>query len=142
MRDRPTDVEILAQLPAARAQGRAAAGAEPRAEAAFHDRESGLVVVRLKNGCTFGFPPALADGLEHATPDQLAQVELDPGGEGLHWEEIDADVSVPGLMFRLLNVRGWAAKYAGAVRSTSKAAASRENGKKGGRPRRAGREAA
>ena len=57
------------------------------------------------------------------------------GGEGLGWEEMDSHISVPGIMFDLLNVRGWYAKWLGSATSEAKAAAARENGKKGGRPR-------
>ena len=67
-----TDVEIDAAL----ARGRAAQLAEPRAAGARYDRASGRVVVELTNGCTFAFPARLAQGLERATDEQLAAVEI------------------------------------------------------------------
>ena len=109
---------------------------EPRAVRAWYDAERALVMFELKNGCLFGFPPT-GDGyplLNHATPDQLAEVEV--WGEALHWEELDGDVTVPGLLLHLLNVKAWYAKWLGGARSEAKAAAARENGKKGGRPRK------
>jgi len=109
---------------------------EPRAVKAWYDAERNLVMFELKNGCVFGFPPRGEDGLENATPEQLARVDPDFWkGEALHWEELDADISVPGLMFHLLNVKAWYAKWLGSATSPAKAAAARENGKKGGRPR-------
>ncbi|VTZ64182.1 hypothetical protein EMEDMD4_570063 [Sinorhizobium medicae] len=38
----------------------------------------------LTNGCTFAFPPRLAQGLEEASSDQLAAVEILGHGYGLH----------------------------------------------------------
>jgi len=109
---------------------------EPRAVRAWYDAERDLVMFELKNGCVFGFPSREGQGLENATPEQIAQVEATLwGGEALHWEELDADISVPGIMFDLLNVRAWYAKWMGSATSPAKAAAARENGKKGGRPR-------
>lgn len=109
---------------------------EPRAVRAWYDAERDAVMFEMKNGCIFGFPRSEGQGLENATPEQLLQVDPEFwGGEALHWEELDADISVPGIMFRLLNVRGWYAKWLGSATSEAKAAAARENGKKGGRPR-------
>jgi hypothetical protein len=109
---------------------------EPWAVKAWYDAEASLVMVQIRNGCVFGFPPGEGDGLENATAEQLAKVSIEPsGGEALHWEELDADISVPGIMFSMLNVRGWYAKWLGSATSEAKAAAARENGKRGGRPR-------
>jgi hypothetical protein len=63
---------------------------------AWYDAQHGLVMFELKNGCVFGFPPK-GDGyplLNHATPEQLAQVEFVGDGAALHWKEIDGAVSV------------------------------------------------
>jgi hypothetical protein len=109
---------------------------EPRAVRAWYDAERDLVMFEMKNGCVFGFPSRKGQGLENATPSQLAAVDAETHlGQALHWEELDADISVPGIMFDLLNVRGWHAKWLGRATSEAKAAAARENGKKGGRPR-------
>jgi hypothetical protein len=109
---------------------------EPRAVRAWYDAERNLVMFEMKNRCVFGFPPPEVPywGLNEATPGQLAQVETE--GEVLHWEDIDADISVPGLLLHLLNVKAWYAKWLGGAKSEAKAAAARENGKKGGRPRK------
>jgi len=100
---------------------------EPRAMSAWYDAERRLVMFELKNGCVFGFPPTddAYRGLADATQAQLAQVEPDFGGEALHWEDMDADVSVPGLLFYLLNVKEWYTKW---LDGTPVGAA--ENGKK------------
>src|SRR3546814_20721986 len=91
-----------AAIDAALERGRFAHASEPRATTARYDRASGRVIVDLENGCTFAFPPRLAQGLEGATDDQLAAVEILGQGYGLHWEALDAALSVPGLVAGLL----------------------------------------
>lgn len=127
-----TDAEFEAALE----RGRIARQTEPRAQAARYDRKSGRVMVELTNGCTFAFPPRLAQGLETATDDELATVEIMGAGYGLHWEALDADLSVPGLLGGLFGTKSYMARRAGQTTSPAKAAAARENGRKGGRPRK------
>ncbi len=127
-----TDTAIDAALE----RGRAAHASEPRAAAARYDRASGRVIVDLENGCSFAFPPRLAQGLESASDDQLAAVQILGRGYGLHWEELNADLSLPGLMSGIFGTKAWIARRAGQATSAAKAAASRANGAKGGRPRK------
>jgi hypothetical protein len=128
-----------ARIDAALQRGKDAALNEPRAAFARYDRKLGRMIVELTNGCTFSFPPHLAQGLETATEDQLAQVEILGRGYGLHWEALDADLSVPGLLVGLFGTRSHMARLAGRATSPAKAAAARANGAKGGRPRRSAR---
>lgn len=125
-----------AQIDAALERGREARLAEPRAASARYDRDLGRLVVELTNGCTFAFPPRLAQGLEAATEEQLAGVEVLGTGSGLHWEALDVDLSVPGLLAGLLGTASHMARRAGRTTSPAKAAAARANGARGGRPRR------
>lgn len=125
-----------AQIDAALERGQTARLHEPRAAAARYDRRSGRVIVELANGCTFAFPPKLAQGLEAATEEQLSQVEILGAGSGLHWEALDADLSIPGLLAGLFGTKAYLAQQAGRATSPAKAAAARANGAKGGRPRR------
>lgn len=125
-----------AQIDAALARGEAARHTEPRAAAARYDRTLGRIVVELTNGCTFAFPPRLAQGLENASEDQLAEVAIFGAGYGLHWEALDVDLSVPGLLAGLLGTKAYMARRAGQARSPAKTAAARRNGAKGGRPRK------
>ena len=126
-----------AHIDAALERGLTARLHELRAAAARYDAPSGRLIVELTNGCTFAFPPKLGQGLEAATDEQLAQVEILGAGSGLHWEDLDADLSVPGLLAGLFGTRAFLAQQAGRTRSKAKAAAARANGSKGGRPRRA-----
>jgi len=78
----------------------------------------------------------LAQGLEGATEDQLAGVEVLGAGSGLHWEALDVDLSVPALLAGLFGTRAHMARRGGQATSPAKAAAARANGAKGGRPRK------
>jgi hypothetical protein len=123
-----------AQIDAALERGKVARLHEPRGTAARYDRLLDRIIVELTNGCTFAFPPRLVQGLENATEDQLAQVELLGAGSGLHWEALDADLSIPDLLVGLFGTKAFMARHAGRVTSPAKAAAARANGAKGGRP--------
>ena len=102
-----------------------------------YDRQSDRVIVDPSNGSTFAFPPRLAQGLETATPDLLSQVVILGSGFGLDWEALDVDFSVPGLLAGIFGTRAYMARRAGLATSPSKAAATRANGAKGGRPHKA-----
>ena len=128
-----------AEMDAAADRGRIARLAEPRAAAARYDPGVGRVVVELTNGCSFAFPPGLVQGLARASDDALAAVEILGAGYGLHWEGLDADLSIPGLLAGLFGTRSYMARHAGRATSPTKAAAARANGAKGGRPAKAGR---
>ncbi len=110
----------------------------PHAAAARYDAKSKRIIVDLTNGATFAFPPHLVQGLENATPAQLAEVEVPGAGGGLHWETLDVDFSVPGLVNGVFGTAKWMAARAGRTASPAKAAAARANGAKGGRPRSVG----
>lgn len=52
--------------------------------------------IDLEDGRTLGIPLAWFPRLLRATPDQLAAVELSRAG--LHWDDIDEDISIAGLL--------------------------------------------
>jgi hypothetical protein len=125
---------------AAERRGKRSLETEPRARVARYDRRTGRVRVDLTNGCSFAFPARAAQGLQDASDTELAQVEILGLGLGLHWENLDVDLSVPGLLAGLFGTRAYMdrrrAARAGASTSAAKAAAARRNGAKGGRPRK------
>ncbi len=126
----------LEQAEARMAETRAAG----HAVSARYDRRHSRVVVALNTGVELTFPTRLAEGLADASPDSLAEIEISPAGVGLHWPRLDADLYVPGLLQGVFGSKRWMARQLGAeggrARTAAKVAASRENGRKGGRPRK------
>ena len=114
---------------------------DPVAVEARYDRRVGRIVVVLSTGLEIAFPPKRAQGLENAQAKDLTQIEISPSGLGLHFPKLDADLFLPGLLEGLMGSRRWMAsrlgRAGGGARSEAKAAASRANGKRGGRPRKA-----
>jgi Protein of unknown function (DUF2442) len=78
-------------------------------------------------------------GLQSATKEQIAQVEILGNGTGLHWPALNLDYYVPSLLRRIYGNKKWMAaigRSGGSVKSLAKKRAARVNGLKGGRPRR------
>jgi len=70
--------------------------ADPVVVAVRCDDENLWVV--LADGRQLGIPLAYFPRLLHATPEQRADYELSGGGRGIHWDALDEDISVAGLL--------------------------------------------
>jgi hypothetical protein len=137
--------DVSTMVAEAERRGTRSLNTEPRARRARYDRRTRRILVDLTNGCSFAFPARQAQGLEWASDAELAQVEVLGLGFGLHWERLDVDLSVPGLLAGLFGTKAYVdrqrAARAGSATSAAKAAAARRNGAKGGRPRKAAKRA-
>jgi hypothetical protein len=137
--------DVSTMVAEAERRGTRSLNTEPRARRARYDRRTRRILVDLTNGCSFAFPARQAQGLEWASDAELAQVEVLGLGFGLHWERLDVDLSVPGLLAGLFGTKAYMdrqrAAHAGSATSAAKAAAARRNGAKGGRPRKAAKRA-
>jgi hypothetical protein len=60
--------------------------------------EGGFVRVRLEDGREIGFPASKNRRLREATPVQLANIEIICNGTGLHWPDLDEDLSILGIL--------------------------------------------
>ena len=87
-----------AEFKAANELGRIEFETKPHASNVRYDRRTKLMTVGLYNGCSFTFPPRELQGLAEASDDEIDAVELSSVGYGLHWESLDADFTVPGLL--------------------------------------------
>ena len=97
--------------------------------------------MQLSSKLIVNFSPGDGEGLEGAQPSHLREIEISPSGFGIHFPAVDADLYVPGLLEGFLGSKKWMASRLGQIggqsRSRAKKAASRANGKLGGRPRKA-----
>ena len=113
----------------------------PRVVAAHYDRKTGRVVIQLSSKLIVSFSPGDVEGLEEANAAQLGEIEISPSGFGIHFPAVDADLYVPALLDGILGSTRWMASRLGQIggqsRSRAKKAASRANGKLGGRPTKA-----
>ena len=130
--------EISRSYARATKAGEAKLATQPRAAMAYYDAPKSRLVVEVTNGVNLMLPPKLLQGLKGATAAQLSEVELMPWGTGLHWEALDADFGVAELAAGIFGSKNWMselARFAGSKTSARKASSSRDNGKRGGRPR-------
>jgi len=56
------------------------------------------LIVDLMDGRTISAPLAWYPRLLHASPEQRAHWERCAGGYGIHWPELDEDLSTEGLL--------------------------------------------
>ena len=126
----------------AMANRRAAAkkAAYPAVVSVRYDRRVARIVIALASGLELAFSPKHAQGLENARPADLADAEITPSGLGVHFPRLDADLYIPALLEGFLGSKRWMAaeigKIGGTATTPTKAAAARQNGKLGGRPRK------
>ncbi len=69
---------------------------EPAAIRAWTEERT--VYVELHDNRTIGFPADRFRILASATDQQLAKVQLELNGYALRWEELDEDITVPGIV--------------------------------------------
>jgi hypothetical protein len=126
---------------AANRRARAKKASFPAVVSVRYDRRVGRVVIALASGLELAFSPKHAQGLENAHPADLMDAEISPSGLGVHFPRLDADLYIPGLLEGFLGSKRWMAaeigKIGGTASTEAKAAAARQNGKLGGRPKKA-----
>jgi hypothetical protein len=124
---------------AARARGAARAHDASALVDAHYDRTSDAVVLIFRGGGAMTIPRHAIPGLERQPAAALESMTVSPAGDALLWPAIDADVYVPGLVERAFGNRLFAAaagRRGGQRRTKAKMTAARQNGAKGGRPRK------
>ena len=58
--------------------------------------EDGQIIVRMESGAKIRFPIAKNPRLARGSKAQLNNIEISP--LGLHWPELDEDISVAGIL--------------------------------------------
>ena len=69
---------------------------EAKASKVFFDEDNLWVI--LKDGRQLSVPLVYFPRLLNSTPEQREKYEISGGGIGLHWDELDEDISVPALL--------------------------------------------
>ena len=69
---------------------------EPRVQRVTLTKDS--VVVDLRDGRTVSAPLAWYPGLLHGTPEERDNSRLIGSGEGVHWPDLDKDLSIESLV--------------------------------------------
>ncbi|MBE9196013.1 MULTISPECIES: DUF2442 domain-containing protein [Synechocystis] len=69
---------------------------EPTAVRAWAEKR--MIYIELSDGRIFGFPGDRFRILKKATNEQLAKVKVEVNGYALRWEELDEDITVPGVV--------------------------------------------
>ena len=105
-----------------------------------YDRRVSRLVIVLASGLELAFSPKQVQGLENARPADLIEAEITPSGLGVYFPRLDADLYIPALLEGFLGSKRWMAsqigKIGGMASTEAKAAAARQNGKLGGRPKK------
>ena len=127
-------------IDAANQRGAALKAAFPAAVSVRYDRRVARVVIVLASGLELAFSPKQVQGLQQAQAAELADAEISPSGLGIYFPHLDTDIYLPSLLEGFLGSRRWMAaeigKLGGRASTEAKAAAARENGKLGGRPKK------
>lgn len=136
------DEEFERQFAEAKKRGQEALENEPLALSVCYDRRRRRVVIELNNGCTFMFPPALAQGLSGASPTEIADVRILGVGQALAWDKLDTHFSIKGLLNGRFGNDAWMAAIKPALKSRGSAAAKPVKAKRpAGTPRARGKSA-
>jgi hypothetical protein len=69
---------------------------EPAAVRAW--AEGRMIYVELHDGRVLGFPADRFRLLAAATDEQLTRVQVQVNGYALRWEDLDEDITVPGIV--------------------------------------------
>jgi hypothetical protein len=70
---------------------------EPKATKVWFDEFN--LWLNLEDGRSISIPLIFFPRLKNATKEQLDDFEFSGGGLGIHWENLDEDIYVPGLLF-------------------------------------------
>ena len=72
-----------------------------------------LISAQLFDGRTISVPLAWSWRLSEATPEQRLRFEIIGSGSGIHWPDIDEDISVEGMLHGIPAGRPWRASMRG-----------------------------
>lgn len=98
-----------------------------------------MLSLKISDGSRHLIPVNRVEGLSGAPSHEILRFEITEDGLGVHWPGLDLDLYVPELLQGMYGTKKWMSslgKRGGSSRSAAKCRAARENGRKGGRPRK------
>jgi len=104
-----------------------------------YDQNTDTIVAELSTGSALSVPRIAIPGFAQASPDTLVDIVVTPGNEGLWSDAVDDGVLLEQLLVLAageVTLGTIGARLNAKKKSVARAAASRANGAKGGRPRR------
>lgn len=125
------------RLSVAASAGKSRRKKSERATNAAYDVRSKRLRIELMSGVAVSIPVVNVQGLADAPASVIRTVHVDGSGYGLHWPSLDLDLAVPDLIAGCFGSSAWMsalARQGGKATTPVKQRASRENGRKGGRP--------
>ncbi len=99
------------------------------------DHSKGTVVITMRSGAVALIPWSLIPIVSGEKRPRVVGVELSPLCTTLRFPQFDADFSIRSLVRHAFGMNE-GNKIAGSTKSAARAAASRRNGRKGGRPKK------
>lgn len=103
------------------------------------DKDGRLLSLRMSDGSLHLIPAERVEGLSASSSEAILRFEITEDGLGVHWPDLDLDLYVPELVQGVYGTKKWMSslgRRGGKSRSVAKSRAARENGRKGGRPRK------
>lgn len=144
-KQRITDADYANAL----AAGRAEAETEIRAQSVRYVPERDAIEIVTTRNAGFLIPLQWVGALQDVSTEDLAGLEPWPDGSAFALEDRDIHISVNGLLTAVLpamlpapSVAALFASRGGKATSSAKRSSAQVNGRKGGRPRKAGRDEA
>ncbi len=112
--------------------------AEPTLTRVGYARSRDIVSLHLSSGARIEIPRGLIKELRALDTSELRALKPDNAGMTLSQRDLDIDIYLPGLLADALalNVSAVLGKKGGAKTSDAKKRSSKENGKRGGRPKK------
>lgn len=127
------------ELTKAIADARAREKKATKIRAARYDSKHDLVIAELSTGATLAVPRLAIPGFARARSRSISDLHVTPGAEGLWSDAVDDGVLLEQLIVFAAGERtvgSIGARINASRKSPARAAASRANGAKGGRPRK------